>query len=46
MGQDPAAIRQEIEETRGELGDTMEAIGYKKTFVPAPTITSRRRRTS
>jgi len=29
MGQDPAAIRQEIEETRGELGETMEAIGYK-----------------
>jgi ElaB/YqjD/DUF883 family membrane-anchored ribosome-binding protein len=29
MGQDPAAIRQEIEHTRGEMGETMEAIGYK-----------------
>jgi ElaB/YqjD/DUF883 family membrane-anchored ribosome-binding protein len=29
MGQDPVAIRQEIEQTRGELGETMEAIGYK-----------------
>jgi Protein of unknown function (DUF3618) len=29
MGKDPAAIRQEIEQTRSELGDTMEAIGYK-----------------
>jgi hypothetical protein len=29
MGKDPAEIRQEIEHTRSELGDTMEAIGYK-----------------
>lgn len=29
MGEDPAAIRQEIEHTRGEMGETMEAIGYK-----------------
>ena len=29
LGQDPAAIRQEIEETRSEMGETMEAIGYK-----------------
>ena len=29
MGKDPAEIRQEISETRGELGETMEAIGYK-----------------
>jgi hypothetical protein len=29
MGQDPSAIREEIEETRGRMGDTVEAIGYK-----------------
>src|SRR5919206_2553703 len=29
MGQDPDAIRQEIEDTRSQMGDTIEAIGYK-----------------
>ena len=29
MGQDPSAIREEIEETRAQMGDTVEAIGYK-----------------
>ena len=29
MGQDPDAIRAQIEQTRGEMGDTIEAIGYK-----------------
>ena len=29
MGQDPSAIRQEIEQTRAQMGDTVEAIGYK-----------------
>jgi hypothetical protein len=29
MGQDPDAIRSQIEDTRGQMGDTMEAIGYK-----------------
>lgn len=29
MGQDPSEIRTEIEETRGRLGETAEAIGYK-----------------
>ena len=29
MGQDPAAIREEIEETRDRMGDTVDAIGYK-----------------
>src|SRR3954470_12007814 len=29
MGQDPDAIRQEIEETRSQMGETVEAIGYK-----------------
>jgi gas vesicle protein len=29
MGQDPSTIRQEIEQTRGEMGDTVEALGYK-----------------
>ena len=29
MGQDPAAIRQDIEQTRAELSDTVEAVGYK-----------------
>ena len=29
MGQDPSEIREEIEETRARMGDTVEAIGYK-----------------
>ena len=29
MGQDPDAIRQEIESTRSQMGETIEAIGYK-----------------
>ena len=29
MGQDPDTIRREIEQTRSEMGDTMDAIGYK-----------------
>jgi hypothetical protein len=29
MGQDPDAIRQDIEQTRSEMGETLEAIGYK-----------------
>ena len=29
MGQDPEAIRQEIEQTRNQMGDTVDAIGYK-----------------
>jgi hypothetical protein len=29
VGKDPAAIREEIETTRQEMGDTIEAIGYK-----------------
>lgn len=29
MGQDPDAIRAQIEETRGQMGETVEAIGYK-----------------
>jgi ElaB/YqjD/DUF883 family membrane-anchored ribosome-binding protein len=29
MGQDPVAIKQEIEQTRREMGETMETIGYK-----------------
>ncbi len=29
MGQDPEAIRQDIENTRSQMGDTIEAIGYK-----------------
>jgi gas vesicle protein len=34
MGQDPDAIRQEIEQTRERMGDTVEALGYKAD-VPA-----------
>jgi gas vesicle protein len=34
MGEDPAAIRQDIEATRERMGDTVEAIGYK---VDVPT---------
>ena len=29
MGQDPSQIRQDIEHTRGEMGETVEALGYK-----------------
>jgi gas vesicle protein len=29
MGEDPEAIRAEIEQTRAEMGDTVEALGYK-----------------
>ncbi len=29
MGQDPREVREEIEETRARMGDTVEAIGYK-----------------
>ena len=35
MGQDPGQIRNEIEETRGRLGDTAEALGHKAD-VPGP----------
>jgi hypothetical protein len=34
MGQDPDAIRQDIEQTRTEMSETVEAIGYKAD-VPA-----------
>jgi len=36
MGEDPAAIRQEIEQTRERMGGTVDAIGYKAD-VPART---------
>jgi gas vesicle protein len=29
MGQDPSQIRQDIEQTRGQMGETVEALGYK-----------------
>jgi hypothetical protein len=29
MGQDPDAIREDIEQTRAEMSDTVEAVGYK-----------------
>ena len=29
MGEDPARIRAEIEQTRAEMGDTVDALGYK-----------------
>ena len=29
MGQDPDAVRQDIEETRSEMSETVEAVGYK-----------------
>jgi gas vesicle protein len=29
MGEDPAAIREEIEETRARMGDTVDALGYR-----------------
>ena len=29
MGQEPSAIREDIEQTRARMGDTVEALGYK-----------------
>src|SRR5688572_20574142 len=29
MGEDPGQIRQQIEETRGQMGETVDAIAYK-----------------
>jgi hypothetical protein len=29
MGKDPSEIREEIEQTRGEMGETIEALGHK-----------------
>src|SRR5436190_534728 len=29
MGEDPSRIREQIEQTRAEMGDTVEALGYK-----------------
>jgi len=29
MGEDPGQIRQDIEQTRGQMGDTVEALGHK-----------------
>jgi gas vesicle protein len=34
MGQDPAAIREQIEHTRDQIGETVDALGYKAD-VPA-----------
>ena len=34
MGQDPSEIRQQIAQTRDEMGDTIDALGYKAD-VPA-----------
>jgi hypothetical protein len=36
MGQDTGQIRQDIEETRGRMGETVEALGHKAD-VPART---------
>ena len=36
MGQDPDAIREEIEQTRAEMSETVEAVGYKAD-VPSRT---------
>jgi hypothetical protein len=36
MGQDPDAIRQDIEQTRAEMSETVEAVGYKAD-VPSRT---------
>ena len=36
MGQDPDAIRQDIAQTRSDLGETVEAVGYKAD-VPSRT---------
>jgi len=46
MGQEPSQIRQEIEETRAEMGDTVDALAYKtdvKTRVKE-TISDKRER--
>jgi len=36
MGEDPAAIREQIEQTRERMGDTVDALGYKAD-VPSRT---------
>ncbi len=46
MGEDPAAIREEIEQTRERMGETVDALGYKAD-VPArakDSISDRRTR--
>ena len=37
MGQDPDAIREEIEQTRTEMSETVEAVGYKADAVNEST---------
>ena len=39
MGQDTGQIREEIEETRARMGDTVEALGYKAD-VPSRVTTN------
>jgi hypothetical protein len=29
MGKDPSEIREEIEQTRGDMGESVEALGHK-----------------
>jgi hypothetical protein len=36
MGQDPSEIREEIDETRARMGETVEALGYKTDVTTAP----------
>ena len=36
MGQDPGLIREQIEQTRERMGETVDALGYKAD-VPART---------
>ena len=36
MGQDPDAIRQDIEQTRAEMSETVQAVGYKADVPSGP----------
>ena len=36
MGQEPDAIRQDIAQTRAEMSDTVEAVGYKADVPRGP----------
>ena len=38
MGEDPRAIRSEIEDTRERMGDTVDALAYKADVKSRPRI--------
>jgi hypothetical protein len=36
MGQDPDVIQEDIEQTRADMGETVEAVGYKADVPSGP----------